>query len=607
MALSDLTVRQAKAADKDYTLGDADGLALHITAEGGKSWHFRYSWGGKQKRMSLGTYPEVRLREAREARDKARALLAKGINPYIHRKQKKATAKLAAAHSFQAVYNHWFAHKRIGLKEGRQSTVSQIIRIFKRDILKTLAKYSIFDVSRQDLLEVVGKIEKRGALTTAEKVRGWLNELFRYALVKVPGLEHNPASDLDVVALPKPPVVHNPFLRMPELPAFLRKLRTYRGKLQTQLGLRFLLLTGVRTGELRLATPDQFNLDQGLWIIPPEIVKQLQVKKRKGSKKPEEDIPPYIVPLSIQAMEIVHYLLEHMKPAQKYLFAHRSDLKKRISENTLNSALHSLGYQDDLTGHGMRGTISTALNEIGYLDKWIDAQLSHADPNKVRGAYNHAQYVEQRRHMMQDWADRLDLWEQDKTEEANVKLTIHLAGMALGGLQGMALPAGAADPIVLPTQTVTIPPVSAATVQRLPAVPITSPIPTPSPTAISDIQQRRLEMLEIYESPQVLPVPTFAKLAGKSKDQINREIKAGKLIALTIGNRGQRIPDWHLDPIKDELVFSILQRAGEVDRWKLYRTLSRPHRFFKDRPPVEVVTHANLKQTAEAVCATLAT
>lgn len=143
----------------------------------------------------------------------------------------------------------------------------------------------------------------------AEKVRTWLKQLFRFALVKAPGLEQNPASDLDVVAVPKPPVTHNPFLRMPELPDLLQAIDGYGGALQTRLGLRLLLLTGVRTGELRLATPDQFDLKQGLWTIPPEVVKQLQLEMRKEGRRGQE-IPPYIVPLSEQAKDIVRQLLQ---------------------------------------------------------------------------------------------------------------------------------------------------------------------------------------------------------------------------------------------------------------------------------------------------------
>lgn len=218
MALSDMAVRKAKATGKDYTLGDTDGLSLAVTAQGGRTWHFRCCWAGKQKRMSLGTYPEVGLREARELRDQARALVVKGINPKINREHKRRAGRLAAEHTFNAVFLQWVAHRKLELKEGRQSTLSQIQRIFGKDVLPALGKLSIYDIRRGDLLGVLATIEQRQALTTAEKVRAWFNQLFRYALVKVDKLEVNPASDLDVVAAPKPPVNHTPFLRVSELP-----------------------------------------------------------------------------------------------------------------------------------------------------------------------------------------------------------------------------------------------------------------------------------------------------------------------------------------------------------------------------------------------------
>ncbi len=145
-------------------------------------------------------------------------------------------------------------------------------------------------------------------------MRAWLNQLFRFAMIKIDDLDINPASDLNVVALPKPPVLHTPFLRLPELLELLQKVRRYRGKPSTQLGIRLLFLTGARTGELRLVTPDQFDLDRGLWSIPPEVVKQLQNDMRKKGKRPQ-DIPPYIAPLSVQAMEIVRYLLGSVRKA----------------------------------------------------------------------------------------------------------------------------------------------------------------------------------------------------------------------------------------------------------------------------------------------------
>ena len=214
MALSDMAVRKAKASGKDYTLGDADGLSLAVTAQGGRSWHFRYCWADKQKRMSLGTYPEVGLREARALRDDARALLAKGINPKVNRKHQRQAVRLASDHTFTVVFEQWVEHRKLELKEGRQSTLSQIQRIFGKDVLPSLGKMAIYDIHRGDLLAVLAKIEQRKAFTTAEKVRTWFNQLFRFALVKIAGLETNPASDLDVVAMPKPPVANNPFLRL---------------------------------------------------------------------------------------------------------------------------------------------------------------------------------------------------------------------------------------------------------------------------------------------------------------------------------------------------------------------------------------------------------
>ena len=595
MALSDLTVRQAKAADKAYSLPDTDGLGV-VAPTGGKSWHLRYYWLGKQKRISLGNYPEIGLREARTLRDEARALLAKGINPHTDRKQKRHAVKLAADYTFKAVFDAWVEHRRKELKEGRQSTLSQILRIFGKDVLPTLGKMSIYDIRRPQLLGVLARIEERKAFTTAEKVRTWLSQLFRYALVIVEGLEANPASDLDVVAEPKPPVSHNPYLHLPELPNFLQKLRRYNPRgWQTQLGIRLLFLTGVRTGELRLATPDQFDLDRGLWIIPPQIVKQLQDEMRKAGKRPQ-DVPPYIVPLSLQAIEIVRYLLGVMRPAQVHLLTHRSELKKRVSENTLNAALKRMGYEDQLTGHGIRGTISTALNEIGYPKIWVDAQLSHSDPNKVSSAYNHAKYVEPRRRMMQDWADRLDLLEQGQVEAASAHLTIRIEGVpAMAEDEPVAaaavFPEGSVPPVVAAPIVVT-PNDAGSTFQRLSQVP---PAPTRAPEPeVSAIQREREEMLAMYESPSCLPVPLFGKLAGKSKDQINRELKAGKLLSISLGNRGQRVPDWQLVPLKHKLAQVLMNQRPHADSWDLYRMLTQPHPDLGDRAAIDAVTMTNV-------------
>lgn len=606
MALSDLVVKQAKTTGKAYTLPDIDGLSLAVTPAGGKSWHFRYYWLGKQQRMSLGNYPEVSLREARTLRDEARALVAKDINPHRHRKQKRAAAKLAGEHTFDAIYKKWLSHRELSLKKGRQTTLSILPRVFAKDVLPVLGKRSIYDIKRPDLLEVIAKIEKRKALSVAEKVRTWFNQLFRYALVIVPDLEQNPASDLDVVALPLPPVNHNPFLRMADLPKLLQRLRKYRGRLQTQLGLRLLLLTGVRTGELRLATPDQFDLDRGLWIIPPEVVKQLQVDMRRKRQLPK-DVPPYIVPLSVQAMEIVRHLLEQFKPAQHFLFRHDIEMKKRMSENTLNSALKRMGYRDMLTGHGIRGTMSTALNEIGYPKVWVDAQLSHVDPNKVSATYNHAEYVEQRRRMMQDWADRLDLFEQNLVEAASVPLTIHLEGVPVVSADEAAAnesrkPAAVPAPILIVTKPGDAMPLVSAETHRLPAVPLPRSV---MEEPLSDIQRERMALVDVFEAAHNLPVAEYAKMAGKSRRWISYEIKAGNLLALNLGNRGQRVPDWHLDPVKHALIQAVLKLNRGADPWQIYHALLQPRATLRGRSALESVTATNLDKLIMAVSTTV--
>lgn len=210
---------------------------------------------------------------------------------------------------------------------------------------------------------------------------------------------------------------------------------------------------------------------------------------RKENKQ-SRDIPPYIVSLPVLVVEIVRHLLVRVVPSQRYLLVHRSDPKKGVSENTLNSALRRLGYAGLLTGHGIRATISTALNEVGYLKKWVDAQLSHADPDQVSAAYNHAEYVEPRRRMMQDWADRLDLWEQGLIEAANAHLPVHLQGVpgSSGGDVESALPSVTSSALstAMPEGVGLMVPASMC---RLPAIPVSPPVELSRELVLSDLQR----------------------------------------------------------------------------------------------------------------------
>ena len=293
------------------------------------------------------------------------------------------------------------------------------------------------------------------------------------------------------------------------------------------------------------------------------------------------------------------------------MFAHRSDLSKRISENTLNGALRRIGYADQLTGHGMRATISTALNEIGYPKVWVDAQLSHAAPDKVSAAYNHAEYVEQRRTMMQDWANRLDLWGQGQLKAASSPLTIRLEGAAslpsLENANANAVLHGSGFPATtVPASKMSVsnePVLNLAHYSPvLPALTQTVQLREPQ---VSDIQRQRAEMLATYEASSNLPLLVFAKLAGKPRDQINRDIKARRLLSLSLGNRGQRIPDWQLDPLRHKLVLTVLTQSPDVDAWGLYGVLFKPHEQLKGRSPIDVLIPDNFDEITRIVCSAL--
>lgn len=597
--LTDVMVRQAKATGKLYDIVDCDGLYLHISAVGGKAWHFRYPWLGRRSRISLGSYPEVSLREARELRDQARTLLAKGVNPRLDRKRKRQAITLADENTFMAVYEKWLDHRRLSLEEGHQTSLAQIPRVFKKDVFPSLKRLTIYEITRPMLLEVIGRIEKRGSLSVAEKVRTWFKQLFDYAMVVVPGMEVHPAIDLHVVAIPLPPVEHNPFLRMAELPQFLQLLRRYPGKLQTQLAIRLLLFTGVRTGELRLATPEQFDLERGLWSIPVVSLKQRNMLTKKKRKR-AIDIPPYIVPLSAQAQEIVRHMLTEFKPAQTYLYPGVKRISDRMSEGTVNIGIKRLGYDGRLTGHGIRATISTALNELGYPKVWVDSQLSHADPNRISATYNHAEYVEQRRMMMQDWADRLDLFEQNQVQLASTHLTIHLQGVPIiAGQQTAPLPVpGQSAPIMLVTSPEQSQPAAVPSTQRLSAV----EMPEYARPKLSELQQERMRFLEVFESSDNLVVAEYARLVGKSRRWITYEIQAGNLLSIQHGNKGQRVPAWQLDPLKRQLVQSILRQTPRgVDTWAIYHALQQPSDSLDGLSPLEAVTQENLRAVARVV------
>lgn len=389
MPLTDIGLRNIKPTLKVQKLKDGDGLFLFVTPQGGKWWRFRYRFGGSEKMLSLGTYPEIPLRTARERRDEARAQVANGTDPSTHRKDKRRQERLVLGNTFAVLANEWFEHKR---SSGWSKASADKARFYlDKDLLPALGDRPMTAITRLELVEFLRGVERRKAFNAARKMRGWLSQIFRRA-VAIGVIEINPASELGIVAAPAPRAKHHASLPLTELPAFLEAMAGYQGSPLTRYAIDLLLLTGVRPGELRHALWSEIDFERALWSIPGERMKM----KR-----------PRIVPLPRQAVAMVREL-RTITGRSPLLLPSRDNRDKPMSENTINTAFSRVGFKGRQTGHGFRHLISTALNEQGHPSDWIERQLAHGDADEIRGIYNHAQYIEQRRTMMQTWADHLD-------------------------------------------------------------------------------------------------------------------------------------------------------------------------------------------------------
>ncbi|MDB6025865.1 MAG: hypothetical protein JWM68_2088 [Verrucomicrobiales bacterium] len=384
--LKDVTVRSAKPKAKMYRLFDEKGLYLEITPSGGKYWRFKYRFAGKEKRLALGVYPDVSLADVREKHSEARKLVAAGKDPGEEKKEAKRQIILNSENTFEAVARE-FCEKRKHKWVTSYSTA--MIARLDRHVFPKLGNRPIKDITALEFLSVVRVVEKSGALDMAQRLSQAAGQIFRYAIA-TGRAERNPVADLRG-ALEPPVRKHQAYIKETELPTYLQKLENYDG-LQTKLALRFLLLTFVRTSELRGARWDEINWDKAEWRIPAERMKMRD---------------PHIVPLATQAIA----LLEEIKKLTgqwDYVFANQHRPSGVMSENTMLYALYRMGYHSKATGHGFRATASTILNESGFEPSIIERQLAHAERNEVRAAYNHAQYLPKRKEMMQWWADYLE-------------------------------------------------------------------------------------------------------------------------------------------------------------------------------------------------------
>lgn len=384
--LTEVEIRKLKPAEKPKKLFDGGGLYLLVNPNGSRWWRLKYRVEGKEKLISLGTYPTVSLKDARLRRDEARLQLAKGIDPSLQRRIKG----VAADDTFEAIAREWyqkFSHAWVAAHGDR------ILRRLERDIFPWLGAKQIATISAPQLLACLRRIESRGAVETAHRALQNCGQVFRYA-VATGRAERDPSRDLRG-SLPPVKERHHASITDPtRIGALLRAIDGYQGSIVTKSALQLAPLVFVRPVELRTAEWDEIDLEGAEWRIP--------AAKMKMREK-------HVVPLSTQAVEILETLEPFTSNRSRYVFPSVRDTDRPMSENTVLGGLRRLGYgTDEMTGHGFRSMASTLLNEQGWHRDAIERQLAHAERDNVRAAYNYAEHLPERRRMMQSWADYLD-------------------------------------------------------------------------------------------------------------------------------------------------------------------------------------------------------
>mgnify|MGYP005634473701 CR=1 FL=1 len=394
MALTNIKVKTAKPKDRDYKLSDSGGLYLLVKKTGSKYWRLKYRFAGKEKMLALGVYgpnrSNVTLSHARIAREDAKQLLAKNIDPGLERKKQKIARRINADNTFQEIGLDWVAIRSEKWSERHASDVAWTL---EKDIFPYVGGIPINDIDTQLLRPVIDRVQNRGALETASRLRQRCSAIFRHGMA-LGVCTSDPAENLKTVMLSRPSK-NLPSLSEEEFPIFLRKLNSYMAENQTMLALRLMALTFVRTEELIGGRWEEINFNQKIWNIPPE--------RMKRSK-------PHYVPLAKQTLVVLNEL--HAITGQGELMLPKRGMireTKSMSNGTILRVIDRIGYRNRMSGHGFRSVASTALNESGLFNfDAIERQLSHEEENEVRAAYNKARYMPERREMMQWWADHLD-------------------------------------------------------------------------------------------------------------------------------------------------------------------------------------------------------
>jgi integrase len=398
MPLSDTAIRAAKPKEKTYLMTDGEGMYLEITPAGGKWWRFKYRFDGKQKRISLGTYPDTGLKEAREKRQEVRRLLATGVDPSENRKAQKAAGSSDVANSFEVIAREWF---------GRQeptwvpSHSEKIISRLERDLFPWLGKRDISTITAPELLAVLRRIEDRGAVETAHRALQNCGQIFRYAIA-TGRADWDPCPALRGALAPVKQT-HYPAVTDPKkIGALLRAMDSYEGTLVTKCALRLAPLVFVRPGELRAAEWSEIELEKAEWTIPAPRMKMGVA---------------HLVPLSTQAVAILKEV-EALTGDGRFVFPSARSKDRPMSDNAVLAALRRMGFpKEEMTGHGFRAMARTVLDEtLHFRPDYIEHQLAHSvrDPNGR--AYNRTAHLAERRRMMQEWANYLDALKSEASE-----------------------------------------------------------------------------------------------------------------------------------------------------------------------------------------------
>jgi integrase len=385
--LTDIQIKNAKPQKKSIKLTDGAGLYLEVTPSGGKHWRYRFRLGDKESLFAIGEYPYVKAAEARRLRDEARLLVKQGINPSQQRKTDKIAKQYERATTFESVASEWYEATTNKWSKGYSS---QIKTLLINDINPHIGKLPIKDIKTPIIHDLIRKIESRQAYTRAILARQVIGKVFKLAII-THRAEFNVVDPLKG-EIARRVVEHRKHLKGDDLPEFLRKLEDYTGHVTTAIAMKLLLLTGVRPGEICGAAWAEFNFQKAEWRIPAARMKM-------GVE--------HVVPISPQAVALLNQLRE-LTGHQIFLFPAQSTKSHCMPTATLRNAVVKMGFSDRFSPHGARGTFSTMCNEAGYRSDVIERQLAHAERDKVRASYNQAEYMPERRQLMNQWADTLD-------------------------------------------------------------------------------------------------------------------------------------------------------------------------------------------------------